>query len=76
MTDVKVKKNFHNRQIPIVEDACQSILGSINKKAGTWGEFGVSLYPLKNINAWSDGGVTTTNNKKYYKHLLLLRNHV
>ena len=37
--------------IPIIEDACQSILGSINnKKAGTWGITGAfSLHPLKNI---------------------------
>ena len=63
--------------MPIIEDACQSILGSINKKrAGTWGEFGAkSLHPLKNINVWSDGGIITTNNKNFYRKLLLLRNH-
>ena len=78
MTDmIKLKKISKKYKIPIVEDACQSILGSINKKkAGTWGEFGAfSLHPLKNINVWSDGGIITTNNKKFYKHLLLLRNH-
>jgi aminotransferase EvaB len=78
MTDMeKLKKISKKHQIPIVEDACQSILGSINKKkAGTWGEFGAfSLHPLKNINVWSDGGIITTSNKKFYKHLLLLRNH-
>ena len=54
--------------IPIVEDACQSILGDINgKKAGQWGIAGAfSLHPLKNINVWSDGGVVTTNSYKYY----------
>ena len=63
--------------MPIVEDACQSILANINKKnAGTWGDFGAfSLHPLKNINVWSDGGIITTNNKKYYENLKLLRNH-
>lgn len=78
MTDmVKLNKISKKFKIPVVEDACQSILGSINKKkAGTWGEFGAfSLHPLKNINVWSDGGIITTNNKKHYKHLLLLRNH-
>ena len=78
MTDmIKLKKISKKYKIPIVEDACQSILGAINKKkAGTWGEFGAfSLHPLKNINVWSDGGIITTNNKKFYKHLLLLRNH-
>ena len=64
-------------KIPVVEDACQSILGSINKKnAGTWGRFGAfSLHPLKNINVWSDGGIITTNNYNDFKNLRLLRNH-
>ena len=71
---LKISKKY---KIPIVEDACQSILASINKKnAGSWGDFGAfSLHPLKNINVWSDGGIITTNNKKFYEKLLLLRNH-
>ncbi len=71
---LKISKKYG---IPIVEDACQSILANINKKnAGTWGDFGAfSLHPLKNINVWSDGGIITTNNLKYFKKLRLLRNH-
>ena len=71
---LKIAKKYN---IPVIEDACQSILGAINNKnAGTWGISGAfSLHPLKNINVWSDGGIITTNSKKYYKHLLLLRNH-
>jgi dTDP-3-amino-2,3,6-trideoxy-4-keto-D-glucose/dTDP-3-amino-3,4,6-trideoxy-alpha-D-glucose/dTDP-2,6-dideoxy-D-kanosamine transaminase len=78
MTDmIKLKKISKKYKIPIVEDACQSILASINKKnSGTWSDFGAfSLHPLKNINVWSDGGVITTSNRKYYEHLKLLRNH-
>ena len=78
MTDMpKLKKLAKKYNIPIVEDACQSILASINnKKSGHWGDFAAfSLHPLKNLNVWSDGGVITTNNKKYYNKLLLLRNH-
>ena len=78
MTDmVKLNKIAKKYNIPIVEDACQSILASINKKkAGTWSEFGAfSLHPLKNINVWSDGGIIVTSNKKYYQHLKFLRNH-
>ena len=73
----KLKKIAGKYRIPIIEDACQSILANINKKnAGTWGEFGAfSLHPLKNINVWSDGGIITTNNLKYYNKLKLLRNH-
>ena len=71
---MKISKKY---KIPIIEDACQSILGSINNKnAGTWGLTGAfSLHPLKNINVWSDGGVITTNNKKLYEKIKLLRNH-
>lgn len=78
MTDmpklIKISKKYN---IPVVEDACQSILAEIDgKNSGTWGEFGAfSLHPLKNINVWSDGGIITTNNFKFYKHLKLLRNH-
>ena len=78
MTDmIKLKKIAKRYKIPVVEDACQSILASINgKTSGSWGDFGAfSLHPLKNINVWSDGGVITTNKLKYYKKLRLLRNH-
>ena len=74
---IKLNKIAKKYDIPVVEDACQSILASINKKnSGTWSNFGAfSLHPLKNINVWSDGGVIVTSNKKYYEHLKLLRNH-
>ena len=65
MTDMrKVLPISKKYQIPILEDACQSILGSIeNKNSGTWGLTGsFSLHPLKNINVWSDGGIIVTNN--------------
>ena len=41
----------------------QSILGEISgRKAGTWGNTGAfSLYPLKNLNVWSDGGIIVTD---------------
>lgn len=63
--------------LPVVEDACQSILGAIeNKKAGTWGNTGAfSLHPLKNLNVWSDGGVIVTDDEELAKNLRLLRNH-
>jgi aminotransferase EvaB len=74
---IKLKKISRKYNIPIVEDACQSILASINDKiSGSWGDLGAfSLHPLKNINVWSDGGIITTNKLKYYKELRLLRNH-
>jgi dTDP-4-amino-4,6-dideoxygalactose transaminase len=73
----KIKNISKKYKIPIIEDACQSILAEFkNKRAGTWGDTAAfSLHPLKNINVWSDGGVITTNNKLYYDKLKLLRNH-
>ena len=78
MTDMReIDRISKKYKIPVIEDACQSILGEFeNKKAGTWGKLGTfSLHPLKNINVWSDGGVITTNNKNFYEKLKLLRNH-
>ena len=61
----------------VIEDACQSILGSLDhKNAGTWGHTGAfSLHPLKNLNVWSDGGVIVTDSTKMAEKLRLLRNH-
>ena len=77
MQHERFKKISLKYKIPIIEDACQSILGEYDgKKAGTWGVTGAfSLHPLKNVNVWSDGGIITTNNYEYYKKLKLLRNH-
>ena len=63
--------------LPVVEDACQSILGSISgRNAGTWGHAGAfSLHPLKNLNVWSDGGVIVTDDNNLAATLRLQRNH-
>ncbi len=59
---MKISEKYN---LPVVEDACQSILGSINNiNAGKWGTTGAfSLHPLKNINVWSDGGIIVTDHK-------------
>jgi len=78
MTDMpKLLPLAEKYNLPIVEDACQSILGAIdNKNAGTWGRTGAfSLHPLKNINVWADGGVIVTNEDVLARDLKLLRNH-
>lgn len=63
--------------LPVVEDACQSILAGINgRNCGTLGISGAfSLHPLKNLNVWGDGGIVVTNSKEIYEKILLLRNH-
>lgn len=78
MTDMReVLPLAKKYKLPIVEDACQSILGAINNKnAGTWGNTGAfSLHPLKNLNVWSDGGVIVTDDDALADQLRLLRNH-
>ena len=78
MTDMrKLLPIAQKHQLPIVEDACQSILGAIGgKNAGTWGQAGAfSLHPLKNLNVWSDGGVIVTDDDGLNQKLRLLRNH-
>ena len=78
MTDMEKLITLSEKyNIPIIEDACQSILGSIKgKNAGTWGLTGAfSLHPLKNLNVWSDGGIITTDDENLYEDLKLLRNH-
>ena len=78
MTDMrKLMLIAQKYNLPIVEDACQSILGSIeSKNAGTWGNTGAfSLHPLKNLNVWADGGVIVTDDDHLALQLRLLRNH-
>ncbi len=78
MTDMRKINQLSGRyDLPVIEDACQSILGAIDgKNAGTWSLAGAfSLHPLKNINVWSDGGIIVTNDIGLYEKLILLRNH-
>ena len=78
MTNMRKLKPLAERfDLPIVEDACQSILGAIEgKNAGTWGISGAfSLHPLKNLNVWSDGGLIVTDDDELDGKLRLLRNH-
>lgn len=78
MTDMRKLMPIAERYgLPVVEDACQSILGEIDgRKAGTWGISGAfSLHPLKNLNVWSDGGLIVTDDHKVAEELRLLRNH-
>ena len=70
----KISSEF---SIPIVEDACHAILASRSGiNAGTIGQIGCfSLHPLKNLNAWGDGGFICTDDKAIDEKLRLMRNH-
>lgn len=63
--------------IPVVEDACQSLLSEWDgKKAGTFGiASGFSMHPLKIINVWGDAGIVVTDDNEMDRKLRLLRNH-
>lgn len=63
--------------LPVVEDACQSLMGEIDgRKAGTFGvASGFSMHPLKIINVWGDAGVVVTDDEGMDRKLRLLRNH-
>ena len=72
-----IKKISKKYNIPIIEDAAQSIGSKLNGQlAGSFGTVGCfSCHPLKNLNASGDSGFLTTNNKKLYKIALNLRNN-
>ncbi len=78
MTDMPRLMEIANKHgLPVVEDACQCILGAIDgRTAGTFGAAGgFSLHPLKNLNVWGDGGVIVTSDPAIAEKLRLLRNH-
>jgi dTDP-4-amino-4,6-dideoxygalactose transaminase len=53
-------------KLKIVEDACQSLGSSINRKfAGSWGDTGCwRFYPFKILGGYGDGGAITTNDPR------------
>ena len=65
----------HN--IPIVEDAAQSVASMYyKKKSGSFGKIGCfSAHPLKNLNGCGDGGFITTNDQAIYQKAKEMRNH-
>ena len=68
MTDMPaLMKIAEKHDLPVVEDACQCILGNIDgKNAGTCGRSGgFSLHPLKNLNVWADGGMIVTDDDDF-----------
>ena len=73
----KINEISQKYNIPIIEDAAQSIGSKYNNKyAGSFGRIGCfSAHPLKNLNAVGDSGYLTTNSSKIAKFLKDVRNH-
>ena len=61
--------------LTVVEDACQSLGSSINrKKAGSWGLTGCwSFYPFKILGGYGDGGAVTTDNEEVAQYARRMR---
>ncbi len=63
--------------IPVVEDACMGIGGSIlGKHPGTFGIVSAfSMHPLKSLNVMGDGGMVITNDDNLAEWMFKYRNH-
>lgn len=72
-----ILKIAKKHKLHVIEDAAQAIDAEIDgRRVGGFGiasEF--SLHPIKNFNAWGDGGFVTTNEKLIADKIKLLRNH-
>ncbi len=73
----KIKDIANSYNIPIIEDAAQSIGSTFkNVKSGLLGDVACfSTHPLKNLNAMGDGGFLTTNSEEIHIQSKLYRNH-
>ena len=71
---LKIAKKYN---LYVIEDAAQAIGSEYkNKKVGSFGHISAfSLHPLKNLNAFGDGGIVSTNSKKIYDYFYKARNH-
>lgn len=65
------------RNIPVIEDAAQSIGAEYKgKKAGSMGPIGVlSFFPSKNLGGAGDGGMVLTDDWALYEKMKILRVH-
>lgn len=61
----------------VVEDAAQALGASLDgRRAGSFGLAGAfSLYPMKLLGAFGDGGILVTNDESVYQRVRLLRDH-
>ena len=73
----KIREVADEKNIPIVEDACQAHGAKFeNKKVGTLGDLGCfSFYPTKNMTVGGDGGMVTTDNEDLARIVTSLRDN-
>jgi len=72
-----VKAFAEDKDIPIVEDACQAHGATYkNKKVGSISDVGCfSFYPTKNMTVGGDGGMSTTNNEEIADEIKSIRDN-
>ena len=78
MCDMDSIMQLANRyNLVVIEDAAQSIGSKYKERtSGSIGNIGCfSTHPLKNLNAYGDGGFIKTNDYDIYNQSKLLRNH-
>lgn len=65
------------KNLLVVEDACAALGASRDgRSVGSWGHAAAfSYHPLKQLNAWGDGGTIVTNDDRLIEWLRLYRNH-
>tara|TARA_B100000676_G_C18029713_1_gene817856 strand:+ start:17 stop:1075 length:1059 start_codon:yes stop_codon:yes gene_type:complete len=72
-----VKSFANEKNIPIIEDACQAHGAEYKgKKVGSLGDIGCfSFYPTKNMTVGGDGGMATTNNEEIAQKIKSIRDN-
>jgi len=72
-----VKSFANEKNIPIIEDACQAHGAEYKrKKVGSLGDIGCfSFYPTKNMTVGGDGGMTTTDNEEIVSKIKSIRDN-
>jgi dTDP-4-amino-4,6-dideoxygalactose transaminase len=71
----KLEKIAHENDLILIEDSCEAIGAEYNqRKAGTFGDYGVfAFYPNKQMTT-GEGGIVVTNNSKAADMMRALRN--
>ena len=71
-----IKKISNQYNIPLIEDAAESLGASIkNKKIGTFGELSIFSFAGNKVMTTGEGGAIVTNSKKIFEKLKLIRSH-
>jgi len=71
-----IKKISDKYDIPLIEDAAESIGASIkNKKIGTFGKLSIFSFAGNKVMTTGEGGAIVTNSKKIFEKLKLIRSH-